>query len=240
MGNVADEATTIRELLEEYLPQLAGGGAVEVTAEQIATAMAGALAALGIRASADGQAAGLYVPGLPEDSRSAAVIGSSDLSYSEIALEVYGGAEVGASITSETGMALFLSTNSADPEQGLVIGAQRRVPNSGLAPLMITGFNPIAPAPGAGYRHVHRLGGPYSGADVAYDDTQLSAFGPVSAERRVQLAKDGSMVEVMGLDTADSAGQTGLLLSHDGTLKRVKVGPAGSGPGGNGRALYLD
>lgn len=208
-----------------------GGGGGEVTAEAIQTALAGATAVTGLRADGVTNAAGLYVPALPGDTRRAVLIGSEDPAYDQTALEVAAGSEPAIVAGTQDGFVLFLASNTSDPELGFVIAGQRRVPNSSIAPLFVTGFNPAAPAAGAGYRHTHRLGGPYSPSsnDVAYDDTLLSAVSPNSAERRVHLAEAGTMVEAFRLDTADSATQTNAWLLHNGTLKRVEVGAADSG-----------
>lgn len=49
----------------------------------------------------------------------------------------------------------------------------------------------------------------------------------------------GTLTEALRVDTQDSATQTGVLLMHDGTLKRVKVGATDSG-GTGFRALIID
>lgn len=45
---------------------------------------------------------------------------------------------------------------------------------------------------------------------------------------------------IIQLNASVVANETGLLLQENGTMSRVKIGAAGSGPGGSGRALYVD
>lgn len=99
--------------------------------------------------------------------------------------------------------------------------------------------------PGAGYgtrRRVQLKSTTTYNRDAAYDDTVWTDATDATrtAERRIGLVKNGVLVEVLRLDHNDSAGQAGMLIYHDGTLKRVKVGADGTGPGGSGRALYID
>ena len=48
--------------------------------------------------------------------------------------------------------------------------------------------------------------------------------------------------DVLKMDTDDTAGNTRMLIYDvdSGSLERVKVGSNNSGPGGSGRALYID
>jgi hypothetical protein len=99
--------------------------------------------------------------------------------------------------------------------------------------------------PGAGYgiRRATRLQSSTTiGRDAALDDTLWTDATDAqrTAERRLYLVENGVIQEVLRVDHNDSASQAGLMVLHDGTLKRVKVGADGTGPGGTGRALYID
>jgi hypothetical protein len=56
----------------------------------------------------------------------------------------------------------------------------------------------------------------------------------------VQTWQNNSGSTVAQVDQTTSSNETPLLLLADGSVRRVKVGAAGTGPGGSGRALYMD
>jgi hypothetical protein len=83
----------------------------------------------------------------------------------------------------------------------------------------------------------------------------LYVQGGANTARLRQSRSDGSTTSALIVELQDgvtllnalrvatnvaSSGETALIVWHDGTESRVKVGPAGSGPGGAGRALYVD
>lgn len=265
MGNVADEAMQIRELLEEYLPQLAGGGAVEVTAEQIVTAMAGALAALGLRAPATGQASGLFVAGLAGDNLPAVAVDAlSTLQYgvyivaNDAALYASSTNAYGIEARSTNSTSILASQNNQQPairaiNSGQGAGIQVEV-NGTQALNLFTGGTDTTPtsiinitktngdiAVGTGLMSTWTLNGFQAGA-AATDSVVVTNSTPTggSTKRTIAIRRSGNIRTVAELDSGQSATQTALLLEADGAIRRVKLGAAGTGPGGAGRMLFMD
>jgi hypothetical protein len=70
-----------------------------------------------------------------------------------------------------------------------------------------------------------------------YASLVLPAF---NGSAPVQTWQNNSGSTVAQVDQTTSSSETPLLLLADGSVRRVKVGAAGTGPGGSGRALYMD
>jgi len=76
----------------------------------------------------------------------------------------------------------------------------------------------------------------------AYHFSGVQSNGMYTEAGTLQLAFARLAVKVLALDGSAVAGETRLLIYdvNAGAMQRVKVGANGTGPGGVGRALYLD
>lgn len=286
MASVQQLTDQIHTLLAQYLPQLAGGGGGEpVTADEIITAIAGALAALGVRASATGQAAGLYVPGVAGDALPAVVIGSTvETGFTSLRVLNTGQHAIHATTTTGTTIrahsddetAVRASADGPEPAigatntgAGAALGAQSTIgpaiealasgsatavqagAAAGLALLALHTPTAAGTQPIARWR---RAGAPAAG-DASAQEWTFDGLAGISAQdavvlvnttsggntrREIGIRRAGNLRTVLIMDGSQSATQTSIQVEADGALRRVKVGPVGSGPGGTGRALFID
>lgn len=96
-------------------------------------------------------------------------------------------------------------------------------------------------AAGRGYSVDHYL--PISGGTAVGIRWESSRFSTTErSQQKVYIHNGTSLTHALTLDIANAANGTALLLrdADSGVVGRVKVGANGTGPGGVGRALYLD
>ena len=196
--------------------------------------------AQGIRAIASGTAAGLHVPWSNGDTQPSLVAGGDYSGNNQIAI-------YGASYSADG--VFGLSRNGTGAVRGMSLGSAAPIygqNNSGATDTIVTLVRLLAvssnPQAGFGGR-LDTVLYTSSGAQrsASQIDTRWSSATDAirTAEYSIYLAEIDAMTETFRLDTQDGADQTGILLQHNGTLKRVKIGPADSGGTGY-RALIID
>ncbi|HEU4328595.1 MAG TPA: hypothetical protein VFS21_35990 [Roseiflexaceae bacterium] len=118
------------------------------------------------------------------------------------------------------------------------------VSNSGLRELITLSTRPVFDnSVEAGYGGSIRITAQFSPVlfgTLAQMRAEMLGGPSAGARGALSIWQGAGAVDAIAYDGQDSATQTGLLVRHDGSQVRVKVGPAGSGPGGSGRALYID
>lgn len=227
MANVADEAKLIREILDVQLTAIAtalgaggGGEGAELTEQQLRDLLAALAApALGVPGGIDAGTNGEQGPGL---------IGRGSS---------YGVRAIGAGAT---GRALDLYSDGPD----LIIGQmQYQAANQKKSVLNVNISPPFEQNAAAGFGAAIGITAqltPSTYGALLYIDVELSG-NPLSATITFSAHNGSGSVPIMRLVAAGlGATESGLELFINGAWARVKVGAAGSGPAGSGRALYVD
>ena len=79
-----------------------------------------------------------------------------------------------------------------------------------------------------------------SGSTVVYAQMQWTPGSERTIAQFLAQNLDATPAVVVEIDTGETDQSTGLLLSVNGVMCRVRVGEAGTGPNGGGRMLYID
>ena len=269
MGSVAVETTTIRELLQQQLPQIVTAlGEImpaELTAEEIISLLGAAAVALSLREpNTSSPAAGLHVPALPADTLPAIVAGSPGVNATGIYVQT-------------AGAGVLIDTTSAD-EPALAGNAAggigvRGANNSAAQPAIWAQNSGAAAALRATTAGETAIDASVQGVSAAVSEAVKLTRGDTSnavgtglateyhfnghaptlsgllelyisaannTNFRFWIRRTGNMRQVFILDSGTGTTNTSIWVEFNGAMVRVKAGAAGTGPGGAGRALYLD
>jgi hypothetical protein len=194
-------------------------------------------------------AAGIYVPWLTGDTLGAAYFGSTNAANTTTVLTaatasgtalraLASGAGTGLATQVASGIGADITSQTGLPLQVTQLGSSG---TSDVGDLAVFDRRGRAPTSGFGAAQRWRLASTDFSLDAALDVTDWidPTDATATARRRIQLIRNGMLGDALVVDGTDSATQTGLLLLHDGTLKRVKVGAADSGGVGQ-RLLTID